>query len=166
MFETEITQGRPANRRATKRAIRGAVLAALVVAMPGSFIGTASAASPLTGRLVVSTTTVKAGTPFTVTEEATNLGSVPLSGIKTAVSHPPFTVVGHVAPRTVLGGCRQMQAWLYCLGARLDPHETQTNTYTLVANTPGVYTIQGQTVQIGLPGYAGFGGSTTITVTA
>jgi hypothetical protein len=57
-----------------------------------------------------------------------------------------------------------MQAWLYCLGARLDPHETQTNTYTLVANTPGVYTIQGQTVQIG-GSIAGFGGTATITIT-
>ena len=159
MFDIDHT-----SPRQLRRAARGVVLAALVVVAPASFIGRVSAASPLTGRLVVSATTVKAGTPFTVTEEATNLGSVPLSGIKTAVSHPPFTVVGHVAPRTVLGGCRQMQAWLYCLGARLDPHETQTNTYTLVANTPGVYTIQGQTVQIG-GSIASFGGTATITIT-
>ncbi len=164
MFDIDHTRQHRANRRQMKCAARGVVLAALVLAAPGSFLGKVSAASPLTGRLVVSATSVKAGTPFTVTEEATNLGSVPLSGIKTAISHPPFTVVGHVAPRTVLGGCRQMQAWLYCLGARLDPHETQTNTYTLVANTPGVYTIQGQTVQIG-GSIAGFGGTATITIT-
>ena len=164
MFDFDQTRPQRANRPPTKRAVLGVVLAALVLATPASFIGKVSASSPLTGRLVVSATTAKAGTPFTVTEEATNLGSVPLSGIKTAVSHPPFTVVGHIAPRTVLGGCRQMQAWLYCLGARLDPHETQTNTYTLVANTPGVYTIQGQTVQIG-GSIAGFGGTATITIT-
>ena len=86
MIDIDHTRQHPTNRRHIKRAARGVVLAALVLAAPGALIGRISAASPLTGRLVVSATTVKAGTPFTVTEEATNLGSVPLSGIKTAVS--------------------------------------------------------------------------------
>lgn len=128
---------RPFGRRLAALAIVGIVAAAATPATTG-------AGSPYTGTLTVSATAVRVGTPFTVTETATNLTGSQVSFITVGIRRLGFNVVSVVRPRT--GICR-IAGSATCSFLSLNPHETQSYTLTLVATTPGTFQIQGWTTQ-------------------
>ncbi len=119
----------------------------------------AAAQATFTGNLTVSATTVAAGTPFTVTESATNLTASQLGFITVGIRRLGFTVVAAQKPPT--GICR-IAGSAVCTSLLLQPFQTQAYTLTLVGSTPGTYTIQGWTDSPYVSG--GFSGSVTVTV--
>jgi hypothetical protein len=116
-------------------------------------------AATFTGNLSVSATTVGVGTPFTVTETATNLTASQVGPIIVGIRRLGFTVLAAQKPRT--GTCR-IAGSATCNFLELAPFETQSYTLTLVGNTPGTYQIQGWTTSSYVAG--GFSGSVTVTV--
>jgi hypothetical protein len=120
---------------------------------------TAAAQASFTGNLIVSTTATTVGTPFTVTETATNLTAAQVGPIIVGIRRLGLTVVSAQKPRT--GICR-IAGSATCNFLELAPFETQSYTLTLVANTPGSYLIQGWTTSSYVSG--GFSGSATVTV--
>jgi hypothetical protein len=144
---------------------RGAVLmAAVAVAaiVTGGQAATAASGPTFTGSLVVSSTTVKVGTPITVTENAINTGGSPAYPVIVGIQRLGFTVTSAVRPRT--GICR-IAGSATCNFLNLAPFETQSYTLTLVPNAPGSLTIKGWTTSQSIPGQ-GFSSQVTVTVTA
>jgi hypothetical protein len=140
----------------TRLALVGALA---VTGLIGSASTAAAADGDFTGSLVVSTTTTTVGTPFTVTENAINLGSTQIPSITVGINRVCCKVVSVVRPRT--GLCR-IAGSATCSFLLLAPHETQFYTLTLTAYAPGTYVIKGWTTQPSTG--RGFGASATITV--
>jgi hypothetical protein len=136
-----------------------ALILAVTLASLGVLSRAASAATgSFTGTLTTSATTVTAGQAFTATQTAVNLTSSQLYPITVGIRRLGFTVTGSVPPRT--GFCR-IAGSATCSFLSLAPHETQSYTLTLVANTPGTYQLQGWASSTSVPG----GSLTTITIT-
>ena len=155
-------------RITASRLALGLVLASTLPACGGSDSSSADQASTataaaqgatFTGNLTVSATTVKAGTPFTVTESATNLTDTQVGFIAVGIRRLGFTVLAAQKPPT--GICR-IAGSATCYPLLLQPFQTQAYTLTLVGNTPGTYQIQGWTDSPYVSG--GFSGSVTVTV--
>ena len=121
--------------------------------------GSAAAQAVFTGSLIVSTTSTTVGTPFTVTETATNLTSSQVGPIIIGIRRLGLNVVSAQKPRT--GICR-IAGSATCNFVELAPNETQSYTLTLTASAPGTYTIQGWTTSSYVTG--GFSGSASVTV--
>jgi hypothetical protein len=139
--------------------LRAALILAVTLAGLSAVGRPASAATgSFTGVLTTSATTVAAGTPFTVTQTATNLTATQLYPITVGIRRLGFTVTGSVPPRT--GLCR-IAGSATCSFLVLAPSETQSYTLTLTANTPGTYQLQGWASSTSVPG----GALTTITIT-
>ncbi len=120
---------------------------------------TAAAQAAFTGNLIVSTTSTTVGTPFTVTETATNLTAAQVGPIIVGIRRLGLTVLAAQKPRT--GICR-IAGSATCNFLELAPFETQSYTLTLSAPAPGTYQIQGWTTSSYVTG--GFSGSVTVTV--
>jgi hypothetical protein len=155
-------------RVTASRLALGLVLATAIPACGGPDTSSADQASTaiaaasgatFTGNLIVSATTVGVGTPFTVTETATNLTASQVGPIIVGIRRLGFTVLAAQKPRT--GICR-IAGSATCNFLELAPYETQSYTLTLVGNTPGTYQIQGWTTSSYVSG--GFSGSVTVTV--
>jgi hypothetical protein len=114
-------------------------------------------AAVFSGKLNVSTTSTTVGSPIVVTESATNLTSTQEGPIILGIRRLGFTVTAVQKPRT--GICR-IAGSATCNFVELAPSETQTYSLTLVANTPGTYTIQGWATSTSLTG----GASESVTV--
>jgi hypothetical protein len=119
----------------------------------------AAQAAQFTGSLTVTPTTVKMGTPITVTETATNLIGAQVGPIIVGIRRLGFTVVSAQKPRT--GLCR-IAGSATCNFLELAPGETQAYTLTLTPNAPGTYQLQGWTTSSYVTG--GSSGSVTVTV--
>jgi len=127
---------------------------------PATSAATANAtAAVFTGSLTVSSTNTTVGTPFTVTETATNLTGSQVGPIIIGIRRLGFNVLSATKPRT--GICR-IAGSATCNFVQLAPYETQAYTLTLAATTPGTYQIQGWTTSSYVTG--GFSGSVTVTV--
>src|SRR5215470_12489209 len=111
-----------------------------------------------TGRLTVSSTATKVGTPITVTQYATNTGTIQVPFITVGIRWLGFNVLGVVKPRT--GICR-IAGSATCSSLLLAVGETQFYQLTLVPTATGSYTIQGWTTQP----ITGRGVSQSVTVT-
>jgi hypothetical protein len=147
----------------TRSTARRAVLAtALGGALLAVFASGATGASPYTGTLTVSATTVKVGGQITVTETATNLTSSQVSFITVGIRRLGFDVVSATKPRT--GICR-IAGSATCSNLSLNPHETQSYTLVLKATTAGSYQIQGWTTQPSAGGAPGVSYTVPVTVT-
>ena len=150
-----------------RRAALGTILASAITACGGpdapsdqtAVSATAEVQAQFTGSLAVSSTTTTVGTPITVSESAINLTGSQVGPIIVGIRRLGFTVVAAQKPRT--GICR-IAGSATCNFLELAPYETQTYTLTLVATTPGTYTIQGWTTSSYATG--GYSGSATITV--
>ena len=138
--------------------MRAALIFAVTLALGGICRPASAATASFTGALTTSATTVAVGTPFTATQSATNLTSSQLYPITVGIRRLGYTVTGSVPPRT--GFCR-IAGSATCSFLNLAPHETQSYTLTLVANTPGTYQLQGWASSTSVPG----GSWTTVTVT-
>jgi hypothetical protein len=138
-------------------------LALLCVVAAVAVPAASSAASPYTGSLSVSATSVKVGDQITVVETATNLTGAQVSFITVGIRRLGFTVVSAVKPRT--GICR-IAGSATCSSLSLNPHETQSYTLTLAATTPGTYQIQGWTTQPTAGGAPGVLFTVPVTVSA
>jgi len=112
-----------------------------------------------TGNLTVSATSVSVGTPFTVTETATNLTGTQIGFITVGIRRLGFTVLAAQKPPT--GICR-IAGSATCYPLLLQPSQTQAYTLTLAGTTPGTYQLQGWTDSPYVSG--GFSGSMTVTV--
>jgi len=134
------------------------IIVALIATLAGTGRPAAAATGSFTGNLTTSASTVRAGTPFTATQTATNLTSTQLYPIIVGIRRLGFTVTGSVPPRT--GICR-IAGSATCNFLQLAPNETQSYTLTLVAATPGTYQLQGWARSTSVPG----GSLTTITIT-
>ncbi|HUL59733.1 MAG TPA: BatD family protein [Anaeromyxobacteraceae bacterium] len=119
----------------------------------------AATAASFTGSLTASATTVAVGTPFTVTETATNLTAAQVGPIIVGIRRLGFNVVAAQKPRT--GICR-VAGSATCNFLELAPGETQSYTLTLVPTAAGTFQIQGWTTSSYVAG--GFSGSVIITV--
>jgi hypothetical protein len=117
----------------------------------------AAIAAVYSGKLNVSTTSTTVGSPVVVTESATNLTSTQEGPIILGINRLGFTVTAVQKPRT--GICR-IAGSATCNFVELAPNETQTYTLTLVANSPGTYTIKGWATSSSLTG----GASESVTV--
>ena len=120
---------------------------------------TADLQATFTGNLTVSATTVSVGTPFTVTQTATNLTGAQVGPLIVGIRRLGFTVLAAQKPRT--GVCR-IAGSATCNFVELQPFETQSYTLTLAATTPGTYQLQGWTTSSYVSG--GYSGSVTINV--
>ena len=134
------------------------VLAVTLAALGGTSRPASAATGSFTGTLTTSATTVTAGTPFTVTQTATNLTPSQLYPITVGIRRLGFTVTHSAPPRT--GLCR-IAGSATCSFLLLAPSETQSYTLTLVANTPGTYQLQGWATSTSVPG----GSLTAVTIT-
>ena len=144
------------------RAARLATVAALARAGSLAVAPSAQAADgDFTGALAASSSTVKMGSTFTVTESAINLGGTQVSGITVGIRRLAFAVISSTPPRT--GICR-IAGSATCSFLSLTGHETQTYTLKLSPQAPGTYTLQGWTTQPSTG--RGFGASVTVTVTS
>lgn len=119
---------------------------------------TATGTAVFTGHLAVSSTSLAVGTPFTVTESATNLTATQQGPIIVGINRVGFDVTAAQKPRT--GICR-IAGSATCNFLELAPNETQTYTLTLVPTTAGTFTIKGWATSSYLTG----GASEAVTVT-
>jgi len=117
-----------------------------------------AAGAVFTGHLVVSSTSLAVGTPFTVTESATNLTANQVGPIIVGIYRVGFTVSAVQKPRT--GICR-IAGSATCNFLELAANETQSYTLTLVPTTPGTFTIKGWATS----SYVVGGASEAVTVT-
>jgi hypothetical protein len=139
--------------------LRAAVaLAIAAMALVGAAQPASAAAASFTGNLTVSATTVRAGTPFTATQSATNLTGSQLYPITVGIRRLGFSVTASIPPRT--GVCR-IAGSATCSFLLLAPHETQSYTLTLVSTVPGTYQLQGWATSTSVPG----GSVTTLSIT-
>ena len=148
---------------AVARAARLAAVALILAVAAAAVPAVSSAASPYTGSLSVSATSIKVGDRITVVETATNLTGTQVSFITVGIRRLGFTVVSAVKPRT--GICR-IAGSATCSFLSLNPYETQSYTLTLAATTPGTYQIQGWTTQPSAGGAPGVLFTVPVTVSA
>ena len=117
-----------------------------------------SAAAVFTGHLAVSSTSLAVGTPFTVTESATNLTANQVGPVIVGIYRVGFNVTAVQKPRT--GICR-IAGSATCNFLELAANETQSYTLTLVPTAPGTFTIKGWATS----SYVTGGASEAVTVT-
>jgi hypothetical protein len=111
-----------------------------------------------TGHLAVSSTSLAVGTPFTVTESATNLTANQVGPVIVGIYRVGFNVTAVQKPRT--GICR-IAGSATCNFLELAGNETQSYTLTLVPTAPGTFTIKGWATS----SYVTGGASEAVTVT-
>jgi hypothetical protein len=126
----------------------------------GEVVSSAEAltASALTGAFTVSATDVAVGTPITVTQAATNPGSISLYPVIVGIYRVGFQVTAVTRPAT--GLCR-VAGSATCNFLDLAPGETQLYTLTLVPTRSGTFVLSGWTRS----SYVAGGSSQSVTVT-
>ena len=160
MIKTLVGPAASGSRWKHSRVLRLGLVTALAAVGVVSAAPSATAVDygTFTGNLEVSSTTTTVGTPITVIEHATNLGTSQVPFITVGIRRLGFNVTGVVKPRT--GICR-IAGSATCSSLLLASHETQSYQLTLVPTATGTYTIQGWTTQP----ITGRGVSQSVTVT-